>query len=192
MPHKSEAIQFLRGIAILLVLIMHWGLGTFTFAWLGVRNPGWVGVELFFVISGFVVIRSFERTAFDVGRFVNARVFRLYPALLLLLVAALAVNPALPYVTPPQGLQYFWTSESSLIGQTFAVLFGFHPSTAFGQSYTNGALWSLSREFQFYAALACLALLFKFLVRDRLTIRRGIFFVALVIYIVGILSRALI
>jgi peptidoglycan/LPS O-acetylase OafA/YrhL len=192
MHGKSEAIQFLRGVAILLVLIVHWGLGTFTFQWLGLTNPGWIGVELFFVISGFVVIRSFERTAFDVGRFVNSRIFRLYPALVLLLAVALAANVVLPYVTPPEGLRYFWTSEKLLIGQTVAILFGFHPSTSFGQSYTNGVLWSLSKEFQFYAALAFLAFVFKLLVRGRLTVRRGIFYVALIVYSGGTLSRTLI
>jgi len=77
---RSDEIQVLRGIAILLVLIVHWSLGTQIFQWIGLINPGWIGVELFFVISGFVVIRSFERSDFDLGRFVAARTFRLYPA----------------------------------------------------------------------------------------------------------------
>ena len=135
MHRRSEDIQVLRGIAILLVLAVHWSLGTLVFQRLGLNNPGWIGVELFFVVSGFVVVRSFERSAFDLGRFANARAFRLFPALALMLALALVANPVLPGVTPAEALGHLWTDQRTLLGQSLAVLLGFHPSAAFGQSY---------------------------------------------------------
>lgn len=85
----------MRGIAALTVALMHvsnsWT--DFPFAKLPGRNVldqaglfaihalsnGYGAVVAFFVISGFVLARSLDRN-FDIGRFVMARIFRLYPA----------------------------------------------------------------------------------------------------------------
>jgi peptidoglycan/LPS O-acetylase OafA/YrhL len=46
---RLREIDFLRGVAIILVLLRHKFLFPFT------KNMGWIGVDLFFVISGFLV-----------------------------------------------------------------------------------------------------------------------------------------
>lgn len=93
-PHLRTDIQVLRGAAVLLVVLFH----------LGVLPGGFIGVDAFFAISGFVVTRSAIREVrrsggFDVIAFYGRRVKRILPALALmtstvgvLSVAALAIS----------------------------------------------------------------------------------------------------
>lgn len=57
---KNEEIERLRGIAILLVLISHFALIRFSLP--KIFRETWIGVDLFFVISGFVVTNSFIKS----------------------------------------------------------------------------------------------------------------------------------
>src|SRR2546423_12848739 len=66
---KIQDLQFLRGAAIVLVLCAHWMGTEATFRYLGFNNPGWIGVQLFFVLSGFVVTRSLQKKNFAVADF---------------------------------------------------------------------------------------------------------------------------
>src|SRR4051812_31457056 len=90
-------IQGLRGVAVLVVVLFHAGLGL---------PGGFVGVDVFFVISGFVIGLGLLAEADQTGtvrlpRFYARRVRRLLPALAVMLaVVALAVDvlmaPAFP------------------------------------------------------------------------------------------------
>src|SRR5579871_335430 len=76
-------IDGLRGVAVLAVIAFH-------------GFPGWIsggfaGVDVFFVISGFlitaIIAEGLERQAFSFAHFYARRVLRLFPALVLVLVA---------------------------------------------------------------------------------------------------------
>lgn len=80
---RFGALDLLRLVAALAVLLFHW---SFTFpsrsgAPMEVRlsgaQYGWLGVELFFLISGFVILMSASES--KAGRFVRLRAIRLYP-----------------------------------------------------------------------------------------------------------------
>jgi peptidoglycan/LPS O-acetylase OafA/YrhL len=78
----------LRSIAVYLVLLFHAGLGHF--------DGGFIGVDLFFVISGFVVTNVIlseidETGRLDLGRFYARRVRRLLPAAVTVILATAAV-----------------------------------------------------------------------------------------------------
>lgn len=92
--HKGqERVRYLdglRGLAILLVLAWHY-LGPVyamhlpygaAYAGLPIVRHGWAGVNLFFLISGFVIFLTLERCA-GVGDFLLRRWLRLFPGLLL-------------------------------------------------------------------------------------------------------------
>jgi peptidoglycan/LPS O-acetylase OafA/YrhL len=87
---RLEALDLLRGIAILAMLIFHYSfriamtdgdVNEVTFAALvPYFKYGFLGVQLFFVISGFVIACSAEnRTALEFG---IARIARIYPGFL--------------------------------------------------------------------------------------------------------------
>jgi peptidoglycan/LPS O-acetylase OafA/YrhL len=111
MGGRLAGLDRLRGVAVLLVLGRHMGLpadgppGTARHALVAVlaawRRGGWVGVDLFFVLSGFLVggllLREAGRTGrVDAGRFLARRAFKLYPGLWALTLAGLvAYGPRL-------------------------------------------------------------------------------------------------
>ena len=74
-PYRP-AIDGLRAVAVLAVCIFH-----LNHSWL---PGGFIGVDIFFVISGylitFILIREAEHTSFDPGKFDQRRIARLFPA----------------------------------------------------------------------------------------------------------------
>src|SRR5438270_13497109 len=84
---KIGDLQVLRGFAILLVLFEHAPLTQALLVRLPhpIASPGWLGVDLFFVISGYIITRTLARDRFEPIAFFVRRVFRLTPTLLVLL-----------------------------------------------------------------------------------------------------------
>jgi len=81
-------VDGLRGVAILFVILAHLGLGRVI--------PGGFGVSLFFFISGFLITRLLvveyqQNNKISLKRFYLRRIFRLYPALLLMTILAVVV-----------------------------------------------------------------------------------------------------
>ena len=81
-PREIE-LDFLRGIAILLVLDFHSPAPLLTLIF-GAKNPGWAGVDIFFVLSGFLVggllIKEWRlRGRADGRRFLIRRAFKIWP-----------------------------------------------------------------------------------------------------------------
>ena len=141
-------LDVVRGLAIVLALGWHFSgvqsgnvvLDALT--WPG-RSFGWAGVDLFFVLSGFLlgrlVLTEQARTGrFDGRRFTARRLLKLWPVLYLFLaVQALA--------GPEPATSYLW--QNALHVQNYA-----------GTSLTH--LWSLAVEEHFYLGLAILFPLF--------------------------------
>jgi peptidoglycan/LPS O-acetylase OafA/YrhL len=155
---KNQCIQQLRGLAILLVLFAHLSLPTTLLQMSGfpIVNPGYSGVWLFCIISGYVVVRSFQRSGWDCTRFAIRRVHRLYPSLIAFLgVSGLVVGLASLYPvgslprTLLAGAEWdFWVQGATVLAGIFINAIQGHTPL-----YVNGAIWSLSIEFQFYLSL---------------------------------------
>ncbi len=84
--NRISDIEALRGFAVFYVICLH--IPAFIFIMPEYFRHGWSGVDLFFVISGFVVTRAFRRDADKLngsakvlGRFYLKRAFRILPAL---------------------------------------------------------------------------------------------------------------
>jgi peptidoglycan/LPS O-acetylase OafA/YrhL len=156
---KNIAIQQLRGVAILLVLFQHLSISAHLLAPLGITNPGYAGVELFFVISGYVVTRTMMLNDWSVSYFVSRRVFRLYPPILVFLGISFGV--VLFANTYPDGhvARIIFGGTMERFGtEAVAILTGTMLGQPQGPLYVNGAMWSLSVEFQFYLAVAAFLL----------------------------------
>ncbi|MFG2458727.1 acyltransferase family protein [Streptomyces sp. NPDC048523] len=115
---------------------------------------GWIGVEIFFVISGFVICMScWGRTP---RQFFTSRVIRLYPAYWFAIVFTTAVLVALPGV---------WDRL-----RTRDVLLNFTMlQSGSGVTNVDGVYWTLWSELRFY-------LLFLVVVRSGLTYRKVVVF----------------
>lgn len=86
-PYRAD-IDGLRAIAVLAVVIYH--------AFPEALPGGFVGVDIFFVISGFLItsilLREIADGSYSIGRFYGRRIKRLFPALALVLVVTLAIG----------------------------------------------------------------------------------------------------
>jgi peptidoglycan/LPS O-acetylase OafA/YrhL len=133
---RNAALDGLRGIAILLVVVFHHGL-------LGV---GWVGVQLFFVLSGYLITKNLVHdkglpTAAFFGRFYRRRTLRIFPVYFAYL-ALLAIGYA-RYGTPAE-LRTYWPN---LVSYTYNLT---HLRPDWTASLWFGHFWSLCVEEQFY------------------------------------------
>jgi peptidoglycan/LPS O-acetylase OafA/YrhL len=86
MIHYRPDVDGLRAVAVLAVLIFH--------AFPAVLPGGFIGVDIFFVISGFlitgIILGELKRGTFTFGNFYSRRIRRIFPALALVLTTTLA------------------------------------------------------------------------------------------------------
>jgi peptidoglycan/LPS O-acetylase OafA/YrhL len=148
---RNPALDVLRALAVVLVLGRNLQLpGQGEPAWLRSimsmwHRGGWVGVDIFFVISGFLVagllLSEHKQTGtVAVGRFLVRRAFKIYPAFYFMLAVSVAV--------------LFLRGEKVFAFNVFSEL-------AFLQSYLPhiwNHTWSLAVEEHFYLALAFVTL----------------------------------
>src|SRR3546814_17718139 len=92
MPMRyNPALDGLRAVCILAVVMFHCGV---PFA-----RGGFVGVDVFFVLSGYLITSllaaEYRSGGIEVGRFYARRALRLYPTLLLMVAVYVALAPAL-------------------------------------------------------------------------------------------------
>ena len=133
----------MRGIAIALVLFAHC-------AWpRGVSSAGWVGVDLFFVLSGYLItgILADTREAENRGRsFYIRRALRIVPLYYAVLIAVFIIAPAIRPIRWPQYAAlvpqqiWYWTYLCD-----WPMAFSHPPVVTI-----LGHFWTLSIEEQFY------------------------------------------
>lgn len=143
-PGYRPDIQGLRGVAVLLVVLFHAGLPLY---------GGYIGVDVFFVISGFVItrgiVRNLDRGTFSFLDFYVKRMRRLLPALSVMLVTVIILMPYLGAATAIRG---------SVRTGLAAALFNANHYLMRSAGYFAWAsdfnpflhTWSLSLEEQFY------------------------------------------
>ncbi|WP_263490807.1 acyltransferase family protein [Rhizobium sp. 3T7] len=116
----------------------------------GVRNYAWVGVDIFFVLSGFLIgtqlVKEVSRTGgVDLKSFYLRRAFRIFPAFFVVL----GLYAIFPILRDAPTMQSIWSFA------TFTVNFDFDPRI--GRAFTQA--WSLCVEEHFYLVLPLLVLL---------------------------------
>lgn len=138
-------IDGLRAVAVAPVVLYHAGVDAF--------SGGFVGVDVFFVISGFLItgilLRDFENDQFSILRFYERRVRRIFPALFVVL--AVFTPLVLWFYLPTDAESFGW----SLLGATFfSSNFVFWREAGYfdAPAQTKPLLhtWSLAVEEQFY------------------------------------------
>lgn len=146
MSGRNRSLDGVRGLAALAVLFFHSHVPGF--------SRGALGVQTFFVLSGFLItgllaqeVRATGGVAF--GRFVARRARRLMPALLVVVVLTTALTPLLLPRFVPLNL------ISGLLAATYTMNIGH----ALGLPFTPlGHTWTLALEAQFYLLWPLIAL----------------------------------
>jgi peptidoglycan/LPS O-acetylase OafA/YrhL len=152
-PQRQPELDGIRGIAILVVLINHCVplIQPTRFSQYVIRllTPGWAGVELFFVLSGFLItgilLRTKEATNYFTS-FYARRFLRIFPiyyatlsAILLLSIRSMGISSILPSSEIQRASYYFYL-------QNWPVFW----THGFFKYSILGHFWSLAVEEQFY------------------------------------------
>ncbi|MBL6854674.1 MAG: acyltransferase [Alphaproteobacteria bacterium] len=164
MPNSSSATRFRaldgwRGVCALLVVLHHIEIHGWIY-WQPLVRNGWLFVDFFFVLSGFVIAHSYGDRLVDGGRikdFVIRRLGRLWPLHLIMLCAMIALELArlvTQHGHPISGqLAAPFTGDRS----PFAILTNLFLVQAMGMhdfETWNGPAWSISCEFYTYLVFA--------------------------------------
>ncbi|MXO48989.1 acyltransferase family protein [Erythrobacter vulgaris] len=151
----NENIQLLRAVAVVLVLLFHLEVSAFSF--------GYLGVDLFFLISGFLMPVILPK--YDARSFIVARIERIYPALIVVCLFTFAVGYLFLIPLEYDGLS--WSAISAIFSAS--NLYFYFNAGYFDQNTESQALlhtWSLGNEFMCYVAVSIVLLLQKN--RDRI------------------------
>lgn len=164
MQHKDNNLNLLRLIAALMVLYAH----SFAFygnppaGFLGLTSYGGLGIDIFFVISGYLIVRSWDFTP-SVTSFLIKRSLRIFPALIVVvLISMFVLGPIFTTLTVSEYLAHpqFWSYLLNIILSPVFYLPGVLEHARIPNA-VNGSLWSLPVEFFMYLVVMGLGLLFK-------------------------------
>lgn len=147
MKHRND-IQIFRGVAVIFVVLYHLRVGIFA--------SGFLGVDVFFVISGFLMQRLYGDNSNPLS-FYSRRARRLLPAYFATIAATLA---AAYFVTLP--VEYEQVVQQAEFAAAFASNIGFWMQNSyFAHTEFNPLLhlWSLGVELQFYLILPAMVAL---------------------------------
>jgi peptidoglycan/LPS O-acetylase OafA/YrhL len=141
-PFMPE-LDMLRGIAVLGVMLLHafyWSYAGMSFGpwarrFVSATQPGWMGVNLFFVLSGFLItgiLLDSKDKPYFYRRFYTRRALRILPPYYMLLIVLLLMR----------------SSSVAFVGLSFVYLANM--TDFFGVVCDYGPLWSLAVEEHFY------------------------------------------
>lgn len=135
----------LRGIAAIMVVAFHLvNYGNIPRLSFDYGKYGWTGVQIFFVISGFILPYSLHKGNYalkDYKLFIAKRVLRIYPTY----IAAIIINITLALIT-----------GRPLLPVPSIALHAVFLNKIFGLQFMVGVFWTLAIELQFYFILGLL------------------------------------
>jgi peptidoglycan/LPS O-acetylase OafA/YrhL len=157
-------LESLRGIAALMVVFYHVDL-LYPAAWPNPLTPhlffknGYLMVDLFFVLSGFVICHNYSRKIGgikDAFRFLFLRFGRLYPLHLFFLLMFLGIETAKYFAelkfgfVPHNSTAFSQNDAPSFVANLLLI----HPFCSFADGTFNGPSWSIGVEFYAYLVFA--------------------------------------
>ena len=147
---RSRPMEGLRGVAVGLVFLQHYCTQFLTYAEVSgptrrlaefFRDVGNYGVELFFVLSGFLIYGILLRRRPNFLPFMARRAQRLYPAF----IVALLIGVAVDWLRPEPKIPHDLVAGSLYVAENIAFLPGLFPINPL-----FAVNWSLSYEWWFY------------------------------------------
>ncbi len=179
---RRPDIQGLRAVAVLLVVAFHAGLPL---------PGGFIGVDVFFVISGFVITSMLQREWSSTGRLMFGRFYlrrfkRLVPALALMITVVMVASALILSPLGPQQNAANTAIGAMLLVANFVIVRttgGYFDAPAETNPLLN--TWSLSVEEQFYLVFPALIALGWCLARRSSALRMSAYFVVGAIAVVS-------
>ena len=149
-------INLLRAISVLIVLLYHFKIPYI--------NNGFVGVDIFFVVSGYlmtsIIFRGFDQNTFNLRKFYIGRFKRIVPALLIVVIVVFIVSFiyffTLIYWRLAREIAYALSFISNI---NYFREIGYFDIDAYKKWFLH--TWSLSVEFQFYLIYPLALLILK-------------------------------
>jgi peptidoglycan/LPS O-acetylase OafA/YrhL len=161
---RMVCLDGLRGALAFYVMLSH----TLPFApmprWLHwLFQHGGAGVDVFFILSGLVIVQSLASYSYRPLPFLIARVARIYPVFLVVFAFAVAVQPLatgferMAWIGPDDPAHFIWSGGwpsgwRAGIATHLTMTHGLFPNGVLPDVWVGflGAAWSLSTEWQFY------------------------------------------
>lgn len=153
---RIDTLDALRGLASFGVCYFHLTNGNPAFLPEGMLKAsgryGWLGVEVFFVISGFVIPYALRRAGYELrnyGTFVLKRVVRLDPPYLV------TIGLILFYYFLSAKAPSLWDPRIKITPAQILLHLGY-VNVFFGYDWVNPVFWTLAIEFQYYLLVGLL------------------------------------
>jgi peptidoglycan/LPS O-acetylase OafA/YrhL len=161
---RLVCLDGLRGVLACYVMLSH----TMPFAplprWLHwLFQHGGAAVDVFFILSGLVIMQSLASFRYQPAPFLIARVARIYPVFLVSFAFAVAIQPLetgferMAWIGPDSQAHYIWSEGwpsgwGAGIAAHLTMTHGLFPNGVLPDVWVGflGAAWSLSTEWQFY------------------------------------------
>ncbi len=165
---RENNFDFIRFMAALLVIFHHC-----YYLYPSAREPllafsqgrytiGGICVAIFFIVSGFLITRSFDRTR-DVAEFFTSRALRIYPALIAVVCCTvfiigplLTTNSLSDYFTSFSTFKYYY-SNTFMVNVQYYLPGVFETNRA--AKMVNGSFWTLPYELFCYCLVAAIGLI---------------------------------
>ncbi len=171
MKKELPIVEWLRGLAALSVCLFHWTGGNLEFhgssaLFESVAKYGWLGVEVFFVISGFIIPYALHRNDYSLSlfpKFLLKRCIRIEPAYLVTILLVIALGYLSMLFPGYLGEDYSPSIAGALLHVIYAPAY-------FGYEWMLPIFWTLEVELHFYILVG---LIFPFLNRGRLQLFTG-------------------
>lgn len=147
-------VDGLRAIAVTAVMLFHTNLG--------IATGGYIGVDIFFVISGYlissIIMREMAGERFTFIGFYERRIRRIFPALF---VVVLATSVASWFILPPEQMQTYAQSVVATTGFAANIFFWFKSGYFGGDAelFPLIHMWSLAVEEQYYIVFPFLVMI---------------------------------
>lgn len=158
MTGRNQSLDLLRGVAILLVLLVHCAQATTSIIpglrWFALEF-GELGVQLFFIVSGYTMMLTFgDRVDFAAVRsFYIRRIFRIVPLFWLAIVFYMLI-------TNGEGVR-FWAPDGISASDVVLTFFFLQWSSVTALNSVAPGGWSIAVEMQFYLLFPLIIYLFR-------------------------------
>jgi peptidoglycan/LPS O-acetylase OafA/YrhL len=187
---RKNSFDFIRLLAAVFVVFSHsFALTGFIEPHLGTFSLGALGVWIFFILSGYLISKSWDQyPRFNV--FFAKRILRIFPGLIMAIVLTIIVVGI--FFTSLPLIQYFknqgtfaYLNNIFLYNTSYLLPGGVFASNPYPGS-VNGSIWTLAYEFTMYITVALIGAFKVYKKISALTIWKILFVAVLGLYIIGV------